>query len=139
LTVRVAQCCCGSLKAEASGEPVVVSLCNCIECQRRTGSPFGVGAYYEAAQVHLSGVSTIYERSVESRTLSFHFCPRCGSTVYWEAANHPGRYGIAVGAFADPSFAKPTRSVFERSRHDWLSFSEDIPGFTVGRDSAPSR
>lgn len=127
------------MRAEADGEPAVVSLCNCVECQRRTGSPFGVGAYYEASQVRLFGRSTIYERQVEARALRFHFCPGCGSTVYWEAANHPGRYGIAVGAFADPHFPKPARSVFERSRHDWLSFSDDIPGYTAGRDSTPSR
>jgi hypothetical protein len=139
LVTRVAQCCCGSLRAEADGEPAVVSLCNCIECQRRTGSPFGVGAYYEAAQVRASGPSKIFQREVEGRWLRFHFCPNCGSTVYWQTANHPGRYGIAVGAFADPTFPKPMRSVFERSRHDWLAFGDDIPGFVAGRDSPPSR
>jgi len=137
--MRIAQCCCGSLKAEADGEPAVISLCNCIECQRRTGSPFGVGAYYDAQQVRLSGISTVYEREVEGRKLSFHFCPSCGSTVYWQTANHPNRYGVAVGAFADPNFPKPMRSVFERSRHDWLFFSDDIPGFAAGRDSTPTR
>ena len=139
MTTRIAQCGCGSLKAEADAEPAVVSLCNCIECQRRTGSPFGVGAYYEAAQVRVSGPSKVYQREVEGRWLRFHFCPECGSTVYWQTANHPGRYGIAVGAFADPHFPKPARSVFERSRHDWVLLGEDIPGFTAGRDSAPSR
>jgi hypothetical protein len=139
VTTRTAQCCCGSLKAEAAGEPAVISLCNCIECQRRTGSPFGVGAYYDAEQVRLSGVSTAYTREVEGRKLSFHFCRHCGSTVYWQTANHPRRYGIAVGAFADPHFPKPARSVFERSRHDWLSFPEDVAGFVAGRDSTSSR
>lgn len=116
-----------------------MSLCHCIECQRRTGSPFGVGAYYEAAQVSLSGLSHVYEREVEGRKLSFHFCPACGSTVYWRTANHPGRYGIAVGAFADPHFPPPARSVFERSRHVWVGVPESIPGFTAGSASLPSR
>lgn len=139
MTARAAQCCCGALAAAAEGEPAVVSLCHCLECQRRTGAPFGVGAYYEEAQVRLSGPSKVYERSVEGRKLSFHFCPDCGSTVYWRAAGHPGRVAIAVGAFADPHFPKPARSVFERSRHDWVGVPLDIPGFTAGRDSAPSR
>ena len=116
-----------------------MSLCNCIECQRRTGSPFGVGAYYDAAQVSLSGPSRVYERFVEGRKLSFHFCPDCGSTVYWQTANHPGRYGIAVGAFADPQFPAPLRSVFERSRHDWVELPESVPGFTEGSAGPRSR
>jgi len=139
LVTRKAQCCCGSLTAEADGEPAVISLCHCIECQRRTGSPFGVGAYYDAAQVRLAGATRVYERSVEGRFLKFHFCPDCGSTVYWQTANHPGRFGIAIGAFADPHFPAPARSVFERSRHDWVGVPESIPGFTAGRDSPPSR
>ena len=73
--MRVAQCCCGSLKVEVDGEPAVVSLCNCIECQRRTGSPFGVGAYYEAAQVRTSGDSKVYQREVEGRGCAFTFAP----------------------------------------------------------------
>jgi hypothetical protein len=136
---RVAQCCCGSLKAEAEGEPAAISMCHCIECQRRTGAPFGIGAYYEDAQVRVSGASTVFVREIEGRKLRFHFCPNCGSTVYWQTDNHPGRYGIAVGAFADPHFPKPMRSVFERSRHDWVEVAADIPGFVAGRDSTPSR
>jgi hypothetical protein len=139
LTSRVARCCCGSLEARAEGEPAVVSLCHCIECQRRTGSPFGIGAYYEAAQVTVCGPSSVYERHVEGRWLRFHFCPTCGSTVYWQTANHPGRYGIAVGAFADPHFPKPMRSVFERSRHDWMLMPDDVPGFVAGSSGPPSR
>jgi len=139
LSARVAQCCCGSLRAEARGEPAVVSLCHCLECQRRTGAPFGVGAYYPAEQVSLSGDSKVYERHVEGRWLRFHFCPDCGSTVYWYTANHAGRIGVAVGSFADPRYPAPARSVFERSRHDWIGIPDTIPGFTAGRDSAPSR
>ncbi len=117
----------------------MVSLCNCVECQRRTGAPFGIGAYYEAAQVTVAGPSSVYERFVEDRKLSFHFCPACGSTVYWYTATHQGRIGVAVGAFADPRFPAPARSVFERSRHDWVELPEAVPGFVAGKDGAKSR
>lgn len=33
---RIAHCCCGSLRAEATGEPALVAACHCMECQRRT-------------------------------------------------------------------------------------------------------
>jgi hypothetical protein len=41
---RIAHFCCGSLRGEATGEPVFVAACHCMECQRRTGSPFGAFA-----------------------------------------------------------------------------------------------
>jgi hypothetical protein len=139
LATRNARCSCGSLSVDADGEPAAISLCHCRECQRRTGAPFGIGAYYPAEQVRLSGPSTVWERSVEGRKLSFHFCPTCGSTVYWTADVHPGRVGVATGAFADPHFPAPMRSVFEVTRHDWVTLPEDVPGFVEGRNGKPSR
>jgi len=35
---RIAHCSCGSLRAEATGDPALVRACHCMECQRRTGS-----------------------------------------------------------------------------------------------------
>jgi hypothetical protein len=43
---RIARCCCGSLRVETTGEPVIVAACHCQECQRRTGAPFGVSGYF---------------------------------------------------------------------------------------------
>jgi hypothetical protein len=48
---RIAHCCCGSLHAEATGEPAIVTACHCIECQRRTGSSFGVSTWFAKEQV----------------------------------------------------------------------------------------
>jgi hypothetical protein len=37
---RTATCACGQLQIVCTGEPMKVSACHCLECQRRTGSPF---------------------------------------------------------------------------------------------------
>jgi len=52
---RIAHCCCGSLRAKATGEPAFVGACHCTECQRRTGSPFGVGTLFPKEQVRIEG------------------------------------------------------------------------------------
>ena len=52
---RIAHCCCGSLRAEVNGEPVLVHVCNCTECQRRTGSVFGVSSLFPKTEVHTYG------------------------------------------------------------------------------------
>lgn len=59
---RIAQCCCGSLRAEALADPVAVLACHCLECQRRTGAPFGVGAYFRREQVRTAGPHKLYIR-----------------------------------------------------------------------------
>ena len=46
--------------------------------------------------------------------LTVHFCPTCGSTVYWEGEGFPGYVAVAIGNFADPNFPGPTIAVWER-------------------------
>lgn len=53
-------------------------------------------------------------------TVTFRFCPQCGSTVYWELSGIPGVFAIAVGAFADPQFPAPRVSVYGTRRHGWV-------------------
>jgi hypothetical protein len=129
---RIAHCCCGGLRVETTGEPTVV-LCHCRECQRRTGAPFGVGAYFKKDQVRAEGSEKVYVRGSDSgRKLRMHFCPDCGTTVYWEAELRPDQFGVAVGAFADPSFPAPLRSVWEEARHGWVTLDPNLPHFPRG-------
>lgn len=117
---RQASCSCGQLQLACEGEPVRISMCHCLACQRRTGSVFGVQARYRRDQVVISGRSTEFTRKADSgNTVHFHFCSVCDSTVYWELSAFPGIVAVAVGAFADPAFPAPRHSVFEASRHGW--------------------
>ena len=101
---RIAHCCCGSLRAEATGEPAFVAACHCMECQRRTGSPFGVSTYFPKGQVRTEGPSKVYVCGSDAgRKIEIHFCPGCGSAVFWYAECFPDLIGIAFGTFADPS------------------------------------
>ena len=53
--------------------------------------------------------ATAWMRTAESgNALTFHFCPTCGSTVYWEGEGFPGYVAVAIGNFADPNFPAPT-------------------------------
>jgi hypothetical protein len=94
---RTAHCCCGALRVEVSADPDAVVACHCGECQRRTGSVFGVGAYFKREHVHAEGPSKIYIRDgQEGRKLRQHFCPTCGTTVFWDADLRPDHIGVAV-------------------------------------------
>ncbi|MFB0611162.1 GFA family protein [Aurantiacibacter poecillastricola] len=132
-----AHCQCGKLSADISDDAQAMTvLCHCTDCQRRSGSPFGVMAYYDAAAVTLVGEATEYERATDSgSTFTTGFCPNCGSTVYARPGKYPGMIGIAVGAFADPSFPAPVRSVYEQSRHPWVGLPDTMPRHPMGRDS----
>ena len=127
---RIAHCCCGSLRAETTGEPALVVACHCMECQRRTGSPFGVSACFPIARVRTEGPSNVYVRGNNSgRKNEFHFCPNCGSTVFWYPEVAPDLIGIAFGAFADPSMPWPKILRVETARHPWVTFDHELDHF----------
>jgi hypothetical protein len=126
---REASCACGKLRIACRGEPIRISICHCLDCQKRTGSVFGMQARYLKSNVrHIAGDSTRYTRKGDSGgTVSFHFCPHCGSTVYWELSSVPEAYAVAVGAFGDPAFPAPRVSVYEARRHGWVDLT-GLPG-----------
>ena len=137
---KTAQCSCGRLSVTVEGEPAVVLACHCTECQRRTGSPFGVGAYYPKDKVTITGAYKEFARpGGDGRMMHNRFCPECGSNLFWESELLPGAWGIAVGSFADPSFAPPARSVWEENKHAWVHLGPEIPGHVHGRASKASR
>lgn len=121
MSTRLASCSCGQLSAQVGGEPVRVSICHCLACQRRTGSPFGQQARFPREAVVLNGNYSTYVRvGDEGSQIHFHFCPQCGATLYYEAEWMEGFVAIPVGAFADPTFPGPNISVYEDRKHTWV-------------------
>lgn len=119
--MRSASCSCGQLSIACEGDPVRVSMCHCLACQRRTGSAFGVQARFARASVRIEGRSTAYVRRADSGAeITFRFCPACGATVYYELDGMADFVVVPVGAFADPAFGSPTVSVYEARKHAWV-------------------
>ena len=122
---RQARCSCGQLTATTRGEPVRISMCHCLACQRRTGSAFSAQARFPADQVTLAGQASQWSRTGDSgATATFRFCPTCGATLWWDFDAVPGVIAIPLGAFADPTFPAPRFSVYEEFRHPWTGMPE---------------
>lgn len=117
---REAGCRCGALRAVCEGEPVRVSVCHCLACQQRSGSAFAAQARFPADKVRVTGEHRLWTRTADSgRTVDYHFCPTCGSTVFYQGGNFPDVIAVPLGAFADPAFPAPTFSVWEERKHPW--------------------
>lgn len=122
MSSRRATCSCGALEVTCEGDPVRVSVCHCLACQKRTGSVFGQQARFPLEKLAAKGDEKIWVRTTdEGNTVTHHFCPTCGSTVYYELGALPGFAGVPVGGFADPTFPSPTFSVYEARRHAWVA------------------
>ncbi len=127
MAARHAACSCGQLHLVAEGEPIRISMCHCLACQRRTGSAFAIQARFPADRIRVVGRYADYVRTSDAgEERTFHFCPECGATVFYTTAAAQDVVAVPIGAFADPSFPPPTVSVYESRRHAWLSVPDAI-------------
>lgn len=123
---RTAICSCGRLSVAVAGKPSYFGACSCRECQKTTGSVFSMSAYFSKSAIKaITGEHCPYRRSsAAGRWLENHFCPSCGSMVFWYAEFDPDSIGISVGNFADPAFGPPEYAVWCDSRHPWVQFPD---------------
>ena len=126
---REATCLCGQLRLEVTGEPFAVSICNCLACKRGTGSAFGMQAGFKAAQVRIDGRHKDYSRvsdEADRKEHVLHFCPECGSQVFYTEPTEPDLIVVSIGSFADPAFPPPTESGYDSRRHPWIQLPDTI-------------
>ena len=99
---------------------------------------FSVQARLPIEHVTIEGQSTTWTFPTDSgkpadvsllrqRGATYHFCPECGSTVYWEISIAPDFVGVAVGGFADPTFPPPMIAGFEAYGAAWAMNVSDLP------------
>ena len=130
MTTHNASCRCGQLRATVTGDPVRVSVCHCLNCKKRSGSAFAAQARWPAEQVRIDGQSKSFKKVADSGNWAmFHFCPECGSDVYYRndgpsvEAKLANLVAIPLGAFDDPFPFTPAFSVWEERKHDWVEIS----------------
>src|SRR3546814_11170930 len=83
-----------------------------MDCQRRTGSLFSVAAFFPRSDVALvAGAAECFRRpSASGFDVAFHFCPACGSSLWWEPDRRPHLVVVAAGPLADPGFPMPQQA-----------------------------
>lgn len=118
-------CACGAVRYKTVGKPEVHAVCHCRYCQLRTGSAFGVSAYFPDANVEiLSGDLTNHEYQTQSGNhVTTSFCSKCGTTTHWRIKSDflGGKTAIAAGTFDPPSFwFEVNREIFTRTKANFV-------------------
>ena len=84
--------------------------------------------------MRVEGEDKIYARMADSGfEIRFHFCPHCGTSVFWEGDKNPATCGVAVGCFADPDFPPPDSSGWEEAMHPGSDCRPTIARFPQSR------
>ena len=122
-----ATCACGQASITVNAQPAMHGVCHCTNCKRRTGSAFGISAYFDRTAVVTCGGETstyAFHHEAQDHDQERHFCALCGTTLYWFVSTLPETIGIAGGCFAEEGLSEPTYSVSERTKESWVG----LPG-----------
>ncbi len=122
-------CQCGAVRFVTRGEPVRAMACHCTGCKLRSGSPYGVGVYFDDSAVEfLQGDLNTFEFSSDTtgRWIRNEFCNNCGSTVTWTLEMRPGLRAISGGSYDDPNWFDIAAHIWTRSARTDMCYPEGM-------------
>jgi hypothetical protein len=124
-------CHCGQVAYEAEIDPADVSLCNCTDCQKLTGSVYRVNIRASREKFRMiSGRLSTYIKTAESGSKRAQsFCPDCGTPVYACApGDNPAAFSRRGGCLAQKAQLPPQRQIWCDSALPWSRDVSGIPG-----------
>lgn len=127
MSERTGRCQCGQVSYRFTGEPLFLATCHCTECQRQSGSAFGMSLIVPKANFTPDGTLKMFERSSDSgRPLRCFFCPECGTRIYHEPSYLQGVINIKPGTLDDTSWLAPKLQGWVSSKQPWAPLAEGI-------------
>ena len=124
--LREGGCQCGGLRYGLSKPPLVTIACHCTDCQRQSGSAFGMTMVVPRDGFRwLAGKPRIYRTHGDSGTSKdCAFCPECGNRIYNALGNLPDTLNLKPGTLDDTSDFAPAMHVWLSSRQPWTPLLE---------------
>ena len=126
--LKTGGCQCGEVRYEITCELTVIYACHCTECQRQSGSAFGMAAVIPAEHFRVTrGTPRDFPRTGESgRTMLCRFCPTCGTRIFHSPAGLAQNCNLKPGTLDDTSWVRPTVHVWTRSAQPWTVVPEGV-------------
>ena len=124
-------CECGELRYIATGEPLAVAVCHCTQCQRQSGSAFGMTMVMPRSQFRLTrGEPRTYTTASDSGTRKVCvFCGTCGIRIYNALGDRPTTVNLKPGTLDDTSWFAPNLQVWRTSQQPWVTLPDVSPTF----------
>ncbi|MDB5397271.1 MAG: glutathione-dependent formaldehyde-activating [Rhodospirillales bacterium] len=94
----------------------------CKECQRQTGSAFGMSMPVKKDTLTVTGPTKRFTRIVDSGNgLTGAFCPERGVRIYHVLESAEDVLSLKPGTLDDTSWLRPDRFIWMKSGQGWVS------------------
>ena len=126
---REGGCQCGRVRYRVNAEPIAVIACHCRDCQRQSGSAFGMSMVVprEAFEV-LDGAPRSFERPADSGgSVECFFCADCGTRLYHRPSRMSDTVNVKPGTLDDTSWFEPRLHVWVARKQPWVPIPDAAP------------
>ncbi len=121
-------CQCGRVRYRFEGEPVALAVCHCRECQRQSGSAFGMSLLVRRGGFRVTeGTPRTFLRKADSgRDVECAFCPDCGTRLFHVPHYLKDTLNVKPGTLDDTSWLAPSLHCWTASRQPWVSLPDGV-------------
>jgi hypothetical protein len=125
---RTGACQCGKVRYSIRGGASRLNICHCRDCQRQSGSAFGMSLIIEPTAFRLeAGQLKEFQTTADSgRRKTCAFCPDCGVRIYNATS---ALMAVKAGTLDDTSQLEPHAHYWTISRQPWTVLPDGIPCF----------
>jgi hypothetical protein len=119
--VLTGQCQCGAVRYRVTGTVVTAFACHCTDCQRQSGSAFGMATWIDDAELSLQhgSLQEWTRHTPGGKQMVCRFCGDCGSRLFHQVLG--SRYlSIKPGSLDDPSQCPPVAHIWVASKQPWI-------------------
>lgn len=126
------RCLCGATQYRVTQEPLTIYACHCTDCQKRSGSAFGLSMWVHRSAIEVTkGEAALHTTTTaEGRVVNGRICAHCGTRLWSEPQKRPDFAVMRPGTLDDTSWVRPVAHIWTRSAQPWFAFPEGVPQFT---------
>jgi len=125
------RCLCEAIHFRVTEEPLTIYACHCTDCQKRSGSAFGLSMWVNRSSIQVTkGEVTLHESvNAEGKPRLAKICGQCGVRMWSEPPKYPDYAVMRPGTLDDTSWVRPIAHIWTRSAQPWFVFPEGVPKY----------
>jgi hypothetical protein len=122
------RCACGAITLAIAAEPVAARQCWCRQCQQIAAGGPTHNAIFAAEAVAVQGtLASSTWLAASGNTLTFHFCPSCGTQIYGQSSARLNLRTVRLGAIDEPHGLRPEMAIWLDDAPAWAQIDPNIP------------
>ncbi len=104
-----------------------MAACHCKECQRQSGSAFGMSMPVKTDSLKVTGLTKQVTRTADSgNEVAGVFCPECGVRIFHALKSAQDVVSLKPGTLDDTSWLRPGAFIWMKSAQGWVPVPDDV-------------